>query len=419
MSELISASGLEARPESVPLIDLVAQHHEIESEVAAAVSRVFSEQKFILGDEVAELECDLAQYCDSREAIGCASGTDALLLALMALDICPGDEVITSPYTFFATGSAISRLGARPVFCDIDPQSFNIDPQAVEAALTPRTRAILPVHLFGQCAEMEPLWRIAGHAGIPIVEDACQAIGAEYQSRRAGVLGTLGCFSFFPTKNLGGAGDGGLVTTDDATLAARIRRLRVHGEASQYDHVEVGLNSRLDALQAAVLRVKLRHLDQWTASRQRNARRYEMLFDEYNLSDGVTLPMLQHDRRHVYNQYCIRVKGGQRDKVLTGLRARQIGCGVYYPKPLHLQTCFAGLGYLPGSLPQSELASQETLALPIYSELTEEQQERVVRGIAEALGRSARRSLQNHIPRPKFLSAAVRANAIKPVHGDL
>jgi len=212
----------------VPLIDLVAQHQQIAAEVAEAVNRVFSEQRFILGDEVAELECDLAESCDSREAIGCASGTDALLLALMALDIGPGDEVITSPYTFFATGGAIYRLGASPVFCDIDPVSFNLDPKAVDAAVTSRTRAILPVHLFGQCAEMEPLWRIAGHLGIPIVEDACQAIGAEYQGRRAGVLGTLGCFSFFPTKNLGGAGDGGLVTTDDPVLASRVRRIAAH-----------------------------------------------------------------------------------------------------------------------------------------------------------------------------------------------
>jgi dTDP-4-amino-4,6-dideoxygalactose transaminase len=232
MSEPLSAAGQEVRHDPIPLIDLVAQHQEIESQIAAAVSRVFSEQRFILGDEVAELECDLAEYCDSREAIGCASGTDALLLAMMALDIGPGDEVITSPYTFFATGSSIYRLGASPVFCDIDPVSYNLDPQAVDAAVTPRTRAILPVHLFGQCAEMEPLWRIAGHAGVPIIEDACQAVGAEYQSRRAGVLGTLGCFSFFPTKNLGGAGDGGLITTDDPALASRIRRLRVTSIAS-------------------------------------------------------------------------------------------------------------------------------------------------------------------------------------------
>ncbi len=408
MSEAVPTDGQEIRPEPVPLIDLVAQHQEIESQVAAAVSRVFSEQRFILGDEVAELEFELAGYCDAREAIGCASGTDALLLALMALDIGPGDEVVTSPYSFFATASSIYRLGATPVFCDIDPASFNLDPQAVGAAISPRTKAIMPVHLFGQCAEMEPIQRIAASAGIPIVEDACQAIGAEYQKRRAGVLGTIGCFSFFPTKNLGGAGDGGLVTTDDAALAARVRRLRVHGEASQYDHIEVGLNSRLDALQAAVLRIKLRRLDAWTTARQRNARRYEVMFEEYGLLDCITLPGTQHDRRHVYNQYCVRVSAGQRDKVLAGLRERKIGCSVYYPKPLHLQTCFAELGYHPGDLPHSEQASRDSLALPIYSELTEEQQERVVKGIAESLGRTPQRSLQSRIPRPKFLSAGVR-----------
>lgn len=414
MSESHSEGLQDARPDPVPLIDLVAQHLGIESEVIAAVSRVFAEQRFILGDEVAELECDLAEYCDSREAIGCASGTDALLLALMALDIGPGDEVITSPYSFFATASSIYRLGATPIFCDIDPVSFNLDPQAVGAAVTERTRAIMPVHIFGQCAEMEPLWRIAGRSDIPIVEDACQAIGAEYQNRRAGVLGTLGCFSFFPTKNLGGAGDGGLITTDDPMLATRIRRLRVHGEAGQYDHVEVGLNSRLDAVQAAVLRVKLRYLDAWTAARARNARRYEVLFEEYGLLDCVTLPATLHDRRHVYNQYCVRIAGGQRDQVLAGLRERRIGCSVYYPKPLHLQTCFADLGGQPGSLPNAELASRESLALPIYSELTEEQQERVVQGIAESLGRKPVRSLQSRIPRPKFLSAEIRARAARP-----
>jgi dTDP-4-amino-4,6-dideoxygalactose transaminase len=412
MSETVPANGQENRTEPVPLIDLVAQHQEIESQVTAAVSRVFSEQRFILGDEVAELEFELAGYCDARAAIGCASGTDALLLSLMALNIGLGDEVITSPYSFFATASSIYRLGAKPVFCDIDPESFNIDPQAVADAMSPRTKAIMPVHLFGQCAEMEPLQRIAASAGIPIVEDACQAIGAEYQQRRAGVLGTLGCFSFFPTKNLGGAGDGGLITTDDAALAARLRRLRVHGEASQYDHVEVGLNSRLDAVQAAVLRVKLKRLDAWTAARQRNARRYEVLFDEYGLLDCITLPRTQHDRRHVYNQYCVRVSGAQRDKVLTGLRECKIGCSVYYPKPLHLQTCFADLGYKAGQLPHSEQASRDSLALPIFSELTDEQQERVVRGIAEALGRAPQRSMQSRIPRPKSLSSSMRTGSL-------
>lgn len=395
----------------VPLIDLQAQHREIEADIGEAVARVFTEQRFILGDEVAEFECDVAEYCDSREAVGCASGTDALILALMALDVGPGDEVITSPYTFFATGSSIQRLGATPVFVDIDPVSFNLDHRAVDAAITSRTKALMPVHLFGQCAEMDPLWRVATRVGIPIVEDACQAIGAEYENRRAGVLGTVGCFSFFPTKNLGGAGDGGMITTDDATLAARIRRLRVHGDAGQYDHVEVGLNSRLDALQAAILRVKLRYLELWTAARQRNARRYANLFHEYGLLDGVILPATLPDRRHVFNQYCIRVVEGRRDAVIKGLRERQIGCSIYYPKPLHLQTCFANLGYKSGSLPESERASSETIALPIYPELSEAQQEQVVRGIAEALGRSPRRTVQSMLPRPKFLSTGQRISS--------
>ena len=404
---------------AVPLLDLRRQFDAIRSEVMREVERVIESQRFILGDDVEKFEKNFADYSGSKHAIGCASGTDALMLGLMALNVGPGDEVITSPYSFFATASSIYRLGATPIFCDIDPISFNLDPQAVAAALTPRTRAIMPVHLFGQCAEMEPLWRIAGRAGIPIIEDACQAIGAEYQSRRAGVLGTLACFSFFPTKNLGGAGDGGLITTDDPALALRIRRLRVHGEAGQYDHVEVGLNSRLDAVQAAVLRVKLRYLDAWTAARARNARRYEVLFDEYDLLDCVTLPATLHDRRHVYNQYCIRIGGGQRDQVLSGLRDRRIGCSVYYPKPLHLQTCFAKLGGKPGSLPCAERAALESLALPIYPELTEELQERVVCGIAESLGRRPNRSLQSRVPRPKFLSAGIRARTARPIgEGD-
>jgi dTDP-4-amino-4,6-dideoxygalactose transaminase len=404
MSE-ISGAPVTDRSRPVPLIDLVAQSREIGTKVDEAVARVFAEQKFILGDEVAEFECDIGEYCRAREAIGCASGTDALLLALLALDIGPGDEVITSPYTFFATGSSIHRLGARPVFVDIDPVSYNIDPVAVEAAVTERTRALLPVHLFGQCADMDPLTRIAAARGLPIVEDACQAIGAEYQGRRAGQLGTLGCFSFFPTKNLGGAGDGGLVTTDDPAIAKRVRRLRVHGDAGQYEHIEVGLNSRLDALQAAILRVKLRSLEDWTNARQRNARRYEVLFEEYGLLDVITPPATLPDRRHVYNQYCVRVGDGRRDELLAGLRQRQIGCAIYYPKPLHLQTCFAALDYRLGSLPEAERASRETLALPIFPELTVSQQEQVVAAIAESLGRTPCRTLQSVLPRPKFLAA--------------
>ena len=386
----------------VPFIDLVAQFQSIGAEVNAAVGRVFAEQKFILGDEVAALECELAAYCDAREAVGCASGTDALLLALMALDLQPGDEVITSPYSFFATAGAITRAGARPVFADIDPATFNLDPQAVAAAVTPRTRAILPVHLFGQCAEMEPLWRIAVRHELDIVEDACQAIGAEYQGRRAGVLGRAACFSFFPTKNLGGAGDGGMLTTDDAAFAARLRRLRVHGESSQYHHSEVGLNSRLDALQAAVLRVKLPYLESWTAARQRNAARYAELFETYGLLDLVELPVTRPHCRHVYNQYCVRIRAGMRDTVIAGLRDRKIGCNVYYPKPLHLQACFSDLGYRTGSLPAAEQAAGDSLALPIFPELTAEQQETVVRGIALAVGRTGQQA-GHGVPRPKFL----------------
>lgn len=372
--------------EPVPFINLVEQYRAMESEINAAVQRVFSEQRFILGDEVAEFECDMAEYCDSRCAVGCASGTDALILSLMALGIGRGDEVITTPFSFFATAAAIHRVGAKPVFADIDPVSLNLDPQAAEAAVTEKTRTILPVHLFGQCAEMEPFWRVAVRGGFSIVEDACQAIGAEYHGRRAGVLGTLGCFSFFPTKNLGAAGDAGLITTEDPEIAQRISRLRVHGEADRYQHNEVGLCSRLDALQAAVLRVKLKHLDTWTAARQQNAQRYDELFQHYALLDSIECPGQLPERRNIFNQYCIRVKDGRRDAVMQSLRDCNIGCAVYYPIPLHLQACFQDLGYREGDFPEAEAAASEVLALPIFPELLPEQQETVVRGIARAIG---------------------------------
>jgi dTDP-4-amino-4,6-dideoxygalactose transaminase len=379
------ASGAAAAA-PVPFIDLVAQHRAIEREITETVGRVFSSQAFILGEEVAQLEAEIAAYCDAREAIGCASGTDALILALMALGIGPGDEVITSPFTFFATASSIVRVGATPVFADIEPVGFNLDPASVAAAVTPRTKAVMPVHIFGQVAEMEPMLRTAARHGLAVIEDACQAIGAEYHGRRAGVLGTIGCFSFFPTKNLGGAGDGGIITTDDAALAARMRRLRVHGDTGGYNHVEVGLNSRLDALQAAVLRVKLRHLDSWTAARQRNAARYGEQFKKAGLAGQLTPPATLPARRHVYNQYVTRIGGGRRDAVLASMKAQQVGAAVYYPIPLHLQKCFANLGYRPGDLPQSERACREVLALPIYSELPQDHQDRVVQGLCEALG---------------------------------
>jgi dTDP-4-amino-4,6-dideoxygalactose transaminase len=370
----------------VPFIDLVAQHQTIAGEIHDAVDRVFASQLFVLGEEVAQFEAECAQYCDANDAISCASGTDALLLALMALGIGPGDEVVTSPFSFFATAGCIHRVGARPVFVDIDPVSMNIDPDQIVRAITPKTRAILPVHLFGQCSLMEPLWRIAVQHGLTIIEDACQSIGAEYRGRRAGVLGTIGCFSFFPTKNLGGAGDGGLMTTDDPELSRRLRLLRVHGDVGAYRHVEVGLNSRLDALQAAVLRVKLGHLGRWTEARRANAKRYPALFEKYGLLDHVALPRELPDCRHVYNQFTIRVKHGRRDAVLASLRSQQIGAAIYYPIPLHLQECFAFLGYKQGDLPASESAAAEVLSLPVFPELGAERQELVVRGIARALG---------------------------------
>jgi len=380
----------------IPLISLVPQYNSIKQEIDEAVQRVFASQNFVLGDEVSQFEADMAAYCDSREAIGCASGSDALLLALKALDIGPGDEVITSPFSFFATASCIDRVGARPVFVDIEERGFNLDPAAVEAAVTPRTKAIIPVHLFGQCARMDPICRTAVKHNLAIIEDAAQAIGAEYRGRRAGVLGTVGCFSFFPTKNLGGAGDGGLMTTDDVQLANRLKKLRVHGDYGRYEHIETGINSRLDALQAAVLAVKLRHLDSWTEGRQRNAAWYEELCDREKLTEAIELPVTLPDRRHVYNQFCIRVRDGLRDHVMQSLRDQQIGCAVYYPKPLHLQPCFAQHGYKEGDFPISEQVSNDILALPIFSELNLSQLERVVSGISEALKTASRALPQSY-----------------------
>lgn len=374
--------------EPVPFIDLVAQYRTIRDEVRETVDQVFETQRFVLGEEVEQLESEIAAYCDARFAIGCASGTDALVLSLLGLGIGPGDEVITSPFTFFASAGAIHRVGARPKFVDIDPATYNFDPNQVEAAIDEKTKAIMPVHIFGQCAEMEPLWRISASKNIPIVEDACQAIGAEYRGRRAGVLGRVGCFSFFPTKNLGGAGDGGIITTDDPELAGRLKRLRVHGDVGGYNHVEVGFNSRLDALQAAVLRVKLRHLDDWTAGRQQNARRYGELLRERSLLSSVEPPSTASDHRHVFNQYTLRVRGGMRDAVMEYMRSEDVGCAVYYPISLHTQKCFEYLGYSAEDFPESNRASQEVLSLPIFSELTEEQQLRVADVLTQAVAAS-------------------------------
>ncbi|MGI8918010.1 MAG: DegT/DnrJ/EryC1/StrS family aminotransferase [Pyrinomonadaceae bacterium] len=364
----------------VPLLDLQGQYQGLREELLAAVTRVMDSQRFVLGDEGRALEAEIAEYCRTEFAIGCASGSDALLLALMALDVKAGDEVITTPFSFFATGSAITRLGARPLFVDIDPLTYNIDPEAVAQAITPRTKAIMPVHLYGQCADMDKLSKIAERRGIPIVEDAAQAIGAEDAGRRAGSLGVIGCFSFYPTKNLGGAGDGGIMTTEDSDLATRLRTLRVHGGAVEYRHSEVGINSRLDELQAAVLRVKLTHLDRWSNQRRQNAQRYDDLLNERQPAFALTTPYVRKEARHIFHQYVLRVPE-HRDDLVKHLAEKGVGTGIYYPIPLHLQECFAFLGYEEGDCPEAERAARETLALPIYPEFTEAQQEYVVESV--------------------------------------
>ncbi|MCX6997288.1 MAG: DegT/DnrJ/EryC1/StrS family aminotransferase [Kiritimatiellaeota bacterium] len=376
----------------VPLLDLQAQYRAIQSEVDAAVAAVFATQGFILGPQVQALERAVAAYCGATQACGVSSGTDALLVALMSEGIGAGAEVITTPYTFFATAGSIARVGARPVFVDIDPHSFNLDPRQVAAKLTPRTRAIIPVHLYGRMAEMEPLLALADRRGLVVIEDACQAIGAEYRGRRAGSLGAYGCFSFFPSKNLGGAGDGGMVTTSDPARAARLASLRNHGMEPKYVHHLIGGNFRLDALQAAVLNVKLKHLDAWTAARRRNAARYDRLFRAAGLApDPLTLPMTpcgaagrpdnEDCRCHIFNQYVLRAP--RRDELRAWLTQRGIGNEVYYPVPLHLQECFAPLGHRPGDFPESERAARETLALPVYPELTDDQAGAVVAAVRD------------------------------------
>ncbi len=356
---------------NVPLLDLKAQYRSIKSELLAVMETVCDEQGFVLGPRVVDFEKAMAQYVGSRYAIGCASGSDALLLSLMAHGVRAGDEVITVPFTFFATAGAISRLGATPVFVDIQPDTFNIDPDQIERAITPRTKAVIPVHLFGQCADMEAINEIAKRKHIPVIEDACQAIGAARHGKRAGALADTGCFSFFPTKNLGGFGDGGLITTDDQSLADALSMLRVHGSRVRYLHEAVGINSRLDALQAAILHVKLKYLDQWTEGRRRNAERYQQLFAQANLLDRVTLPLTAPGNFHVYNQYTVRV--GKRDELRNFLKDQGVGSEVYYPLPMHLQNCYQELGHRKGSFPVSERAAEEVLSLPIYAELEENQ----------------------------------------------
>jgi len=365
---------------NVPLLDLVAQYRSIKDDVTRAVTAVIERQSFIMGPEVGQLEAEVARLSQTRHAVGCASGTDALLLPIRALDLKPGDEIITTPFTFFATAGAIQNAGGTPVFADIDAGSFNIAPGAIEAAITPRTRAIVVVHLFGQMAVMEEILPIAKRHGLALIEDAAQAIGARRKIdgawRMAGELGTVGTFSFFPSKNLGGFGDGGMMVTQDDALAERLRRLRLHGGSRQYFHDEVGYNSRLDTLQAAVLLAKLPHLADWSAARARNAARYTEAFTRH---PAICPPPVDPANTHIYNQYTLRVP--RRDQLQAHLKASGIGSSIYYPLALHLQPCFAHLDYQRGSLPVSEAATGEVISLPIYPEMTREQQDAVIEAI--------------------------------------
>lgn len=362
-------------PRQIPLLDLRAQHARIREEVLAEVIRVIDSQKFILGEEVQQLEREIAAYSGARFGVGCASGSDALFLALVALGIERGDEVLTTPYTFFATAGEIHRAGAVPVFVDVEAATFNMDMSRVAGVLAahPKIRAVIPIHLFGGCADMDPLCRMARERGIPVIEDAAQSIGSEYRGRRAGSIGEVGCFSFYPSKNLGGYGDAGMLTTNDPALAGRLAALRVHGSGRRaYYHERVGINSRLDALQAAVLRVKFRHLDSWTRGRQENAALYRRL-----LAGAPVMPPVETDyqTRHIYNQFCILCL--QRDQLQGYLKENGIGTQVYYPLPLHLQECFADLGYKAGDFPVSERLAKESLALPIHAELAADEIEHI------------------------------------------
>lgn len=363
----------------IPLLDLKAQYATIRDEIRAAVDEVLESQHFIFGPVVERLEDEIARYCNADYAIGVASGSDALLLSLMAIDVGPGDEVITTPFTFFATAGAISQLGATPVFVDIEPKTYNINPTLIEERITDKTKAIIPVHLYGQCADMKPILEIAQQHNLKVVEDAAQAIGAEYHKHRAGAMGDLGCLSFFPSKNLGGYGDGGMVVANDAALAEKVKTLRVQGANPKYYHAVVGCNSRLDAIQAAVLCVKLKYLDAWNQRRRENAQRYDELFE----GTPVVTPYAEPHNLHIYNQYTIRVKG--RDALEQHLKSKGIGCALYYPLPLHLQECYKHLGYRTGDLPEAEQAATEVISIPIYPELTEAQQRYVVESIADCM----------------------------------
>lgn len=373
----------------VPLCDLQTQYRAIQSQVETALARVLVSGQVILGPEVKALEDEVARFCGVGHAVGCGSGSDALLLALGALEIGPGDEVILPPFTFFASAGMVCRCGARPVFADIDPATYNLDPVQVESKITDRTRAIMAVHLYGQCADMKALGRIAERHGLPLIEDAAQAFGAEFQGRRAGSLGALGCFSFYPSKNLGAYGDAGMVVTRNPEWAERMACLRVHGMEPKYYHRHIGWNARLDALQAAILRVKLPYVESWVAGRLAAARRYQALIADYQLGEFLEAPVVRPDGRHAFHQYVVRVAGGRRDDLVRHLKANGIGCEVYYPVPLHLQECLWFLGYRPGDFPISEAASRSVLALPMFPELTLEQQDRVIGSCAAFLRQKA------------------------------
>jgi dTDP-4-amino-4,6-dideoxygalactose transaminase len=373
---------------TVSLLDLNAHYEKIWDEVQDALKRVLTSKQFILGPEVKELEKEIAAYCQSEYAVGCASGSDALLLSLMAIDAGPGDEIITTPYTFFATVGSIVRLGAKPVFVDIDEDTFNLDVKKLEQAITDKTKAILPIHLFGQCADMDAINQLASKKNISVIEDAAQAIGAEYKGRRAGGLGVMAAFSFYPSKNLGGAGDGGMLTTNDLELAEKLRALRAHGAKKKYFHDYVGVNSRLDSLQAAILRVKLNYLDQWADKRRENAQTYRRLFSQTDVwkNGSVKLPVEMEGILHVYNQFVILVD--DRDQLLAYLKEQGIGTEIYYPLPLHLQACFVDLGFQRGDFPVSEKAAESSLAIPIYPELSADDQEYIVTAIADYYAKS-------------------------------
>jgi dTDP-4-amino-4,6-dideoxygalactose transaminase len=377
----------------IPMLDLKAQYLALKPELDAAVLRVVESTLFINGPDVEAMEHEVAHYCRVNHCIGVSSGSDALLVSLMALEIGRGDEVITTPYTFFATAGAIVRMGAKPVFIDIDPVTFNIDAKGIAAKITPRTKAIMPVHLFGQCAEMDPILDIAKKHRLAVIEDAAQAIGAEYKGRRAGSMGTVGCYSFFPSKNLGCFGDGGAVVTQDRALADKIRLLRGHGSHPKYYHKVVGGNFRLDSIHAAVLRVKLKHLDSWSQARQQGAAHYTAALVKYGLQGWLVETPKLVQSRHIFNQYVVRCD--DREGVREHLKKDKIATEVYYPQPMHLQECFANLGHKKGEFPESERAALTSLALPMYPELPSAQRERVVRSIAafyEATGKTSRRA---------------------------